>query len=215
MRGVSILFPCGDLTLEGTCYYPDGEKVSPAVVICHPHPMYGGSMNNNIIGALSSALIDKSIIAFMFNFRGVGRSEGKFGGGIAEQEDVVAAMSWLASQPEVDADKTGLTGYSFGATVIAPVACDIEQLKAIAFISPPFELPLISQLKECPKSKLIICGTEDEFIPIRNMKLLNGELAEPKQFELVPGADHFWAGYENTVAETIAAFFSNVFKREL
>ena len=104
MKHASISFPCGDLILEGGCYYPEGDSPLSGVILCHPHPLYGGSMNNNVIQTLAATLVKCSIIAFMFNFRGVGRSEGSFGDGIDEQEDVIAAIDWLVSQTEIDAD---------------------------------------------------------------------------------------------------------------
>lgn len=168
-------------------------------------------MNNNVILAAASALVNKSMIAFMFNFRGVGGSEGSFGGGVAEQEDVTAAISWLASQSQVDVSRLGLLGYSFGATVALPVACDDERVRAMALISPPVEPPQLSQLRDCAKPKLIICGTEDFVVPLEMAELINRESAEPKQFELVSGADHFWRGHEVAMAEKVAAFFGSLF----
>lgn len=100
LRQSAVSFPCGKLRLEGICYFPEGKEVFPAVVLCHPHPLYGGSMDNNVVLAVASVLVSKSIIALMFNFRGVGGSEGGYGGGVAEQEDVKAAIKWLISQSE-------------------------------------------------------------------------------------------------------------------
>ena len=94
-------------------------------------------MDNNVILSVSSALVEKSIIAFMFNFRGVGGSQGSYGDGIAEQEDVAAAISWLVSQPAVDSNRVGLLGYSFGAAVALSVACVDARVRAVALISLP------------------------------------------------------------------------------
>jgi alpha/beta superfamily hydrolase len=169
-------------------------------------------MNNNVVMAVSSALIEKSIAAFMFNFRGVGSSQGKYGDGIAEQEDVAAAISWLISQPVVDSNRVGLLGYSFGAVVALPVACADERVKAVALISMPPGSSQASQLKGCPKPKLIICGTSDFVVPLDQAKLMNQKAAEPKQFELIGGADHFWLGYEAVLAEKVATFFEGEFQ---
>ncbi|MCJ7791427.1 MAG: dienelactone hydrolase family protein [Dehalococcoidia bacterium] len=184
----------------------------PAVVLCHPHPLYGGSMNNNVIMAVSSALVEKSMAAFMFNFRGVGGSQGSFGDGIAEQEDVAAAISWIISQPEVDSERVGLSGYSFGAAVALPAAGTDDRVRAVALISLPPGPLQISQLKDCAKPKFLICGTNDFVVPLDQAKLLNQEAAEPKQIELVDGADHFWLGYETVLAEKVVAFFENKIK---
>jgi hypothetical protein len=177
-------------------------------VLCHPHSLYGGSMDNNVILAASSALVERATIAFMFNFRGVGDSQGSYGDGIAEQEDVKAAISWLISQPAVDSNRLGLMGYSFGAAVALPVACDDDRVKAVALVSLPPGPSQLSQLKGCTKPKLIICGTNDFVLPLDQAKLMNQEAAEPKQFELISGADHFWLGYEAKLVGKVATFFS-------
>jgi alpha/beta superfamily hydrolase len=188
-------------------YCPDRDGVFPAVVLCHPHPEYGGSMDNNVILAISLTLVKKSVIAFMFNFRGVGGSQGSFGGGIVEQEDTAAAVSWIISQPETDGNRVGLSGYSFGAAVALPVACADDRVGAVALISLPHGMLQISQLKSCTKPKLLICGTNDFVVPLEQAQLMGKEAAEPKQFELVSGADHIWWGFESVLTEKVTTFF--------
>ena len=168
-------------------------------------------MDNNVVQAAGSALVEKSIIAFMFNFRGVGDSQGSYGDGIAEQDDVAAAIDWLISQPAVDSNRVGLMGYSFGAGVALPVACTDERVKAVALISLPPEVSQVSQLKSCDKPKLMVCGTNDFVVPLDQAKLMDQEAAEPKQFELISGADHFWWGYEEVLKENTGVFFKDVF----
>jgi alpha/beta superfamily hydrolase len=182
------------------------------VVLCHPHPLYGGSVDNNVILSVSSALVEKSIIAFMFNFRGVGGSQGSFGGGIAEQEDVAAAVSWIISQPEADGKRVGLAGYSFGAAVALPIACADDRVGALTLISLPHGMLQVTQLKSCHKPKLLICGTNDFVVPLEQAQLMGKEAAEPKQFELISGADHLWWGYETVLAEKVTTFFEDKFQ---
>jgi alpha/beta superfamily hydrolase len=211
MKTKNIFFPCGKLQLEGVCWYPDKNDKFPCVVLCHPHPMYGGSMNNNVIMALASALPPKGIIALMFNFRGVGKSQGSFDNGIGEQEDAKAAVDWLVAQPEVDADKIVMAGYSFGASVALPEARHDPRVRALALISPALiDEPKMAQLGDYPIPKLIICGDADEFVPISQLDLMKQKTAEPKQFEIIPGVNHFWLGYETIMAEKVATFFSEV-----
>jgi len=175
--------------------------------LCHPHPLYGGSMDNNVILSVGSFLVKKSFIAFMFNFRGVGGSQGSFGEGTAEQEDAASAISWVISQPEADISRVGLFGYSFGAAVALPVACADGRVKAVSLVSMPPGPLQMSLLKDCAKPKLIICGTNDFVLPVEQAQLMNREAAEPKQFELISGADHIWWGYEDVLAKKVAAFF--------
>jgi alpha/beta superfamily hydrolase len=167
-------------------------------------------MDNNVILSVSLALVKKSVIAFAFNFRGVGGSQGGFGGGIAEQEDVTSAVSWIVSQPEADKGRIGLAGYSFGANVALPVACADDRVRALALISMPPGPEQISQLKSCAKPKLLICGTNDSVVPLEQAQLMAREAAEPKQFELISGADHIWWGYESVLAGKVVDFFDEI-----
>jgi len=165
-------------------------------------------MYNNVTMAVSSALVDRSIIALMFNFRGVGHSQGSFGEGITEQDDTKAALDWLASQPEVNANKLGLVGYSFGAMVALPVGCSNMKVKAVALISPPIETSQTKELKDCTKPKLVVCGDKDSLISYTDVETAMQEAAEPKRFELISGADHFWLGFEEELAKEVADFFN-------
>jgi hypothetical protein len=164
-------------------------------------------MDNNVILSVSSALINKSIIAFAFNFRGVGGSQGRYGGGTAEQKDATAAISWIISQSEVDSSQVGLFGYSFGAAVALPVACADVRVKAVALVSMPASPLPVSRLRNCAKPKLIMCGTNDMVVMLEQARLIGKEAAEPKQFELVSGADHMWLGYEGILGEKVSAYF--------
>jgi len=203
-----LSFPCGNLKLEGLCRLPDGDGPFPGVVLCHPHPLYGGSMDNNVVMAVASALAGKGIIAFMFNFRGVGGSQGSFGNGIDEQQDVAAALGWISAQPQADPHKLGVMGYSFGAAVALPVACTDERAKALALVSLPAELAQIDEIRQCKKPKLFISGGRDPFIPRSKAEEMYEAAAQPKQFHLVPNADHFWCGFEQELAAKVADFFS-------
>jgi len=164
-------------------------------------------MDNNVILSISSALVEKSIIAFTFNFRGAGGSQGSFGGGIAEQKDAAAAVNWIISQPEADGNRVGIAGYSFGAAVALPVACADGRVGALALISMPYGKSQTSQLKSCTKTKLLIYGTNDFVVPLEQAQLMGKEAAEPKEFELVSGADHIWWGFESVLAEKVTTFF--------
>ena len=212
MKTKNVTFPCGELKLEGACYYPDGKGRFPAVALCHPHPLYGGSMDNNVILAVAAALAKQSIIAFMFNFRGVGRSQGSFGGGENEQQDLKAAIDWLAKQPEVAAGRIGVAGYSFGAFVALPEAHHDPRVRALALISPALmDDAKITQLGDCRIPKFIISGSADEHVAEKQLKLMEQKAADPKRLEIIPGADHFWLGNEATLAERVVTFFSAAF----
>src|SRR3990172_5657138 len=153
-------FPCGDPTLEGAVHLPESTP-APGVVVCHPHPLYGGDMENNVVLAACRALAGRGFAALRFNFQGVGRSEGAFDQGRGERDDVRAALAYLASLPEVDAERMGLAGYSFGAMVAAEVAS--ADLRALALISPPLASDDLRVDWGCPA--LLLGGDQDPIAP--------------------------------------------------
>jgi len=210
MKPQQIVFPCGELKLEGLFYSVEAKEPVPAVVVCHPHPLYGGSMHNNVTNAMAEALVKSGIAALLFNFRGVGGSQGSHGGGIAEQEDVRAALDYLGPAKGVDAGRLGLAGYSFGAGVAFPVGCRDERVGAMALVSPYFESTPLSLLKGCRKPKLILSGSRDDMVRAQDVETYGREAAEPKKCEIIKGPDHFWGGYERPMAEKVAGFFKDV-----
>jgi uncharacterized protein len=105
----------------------------------------------------------------------------------------------------------GLVGYSFGAMVALPVGCSDDRVKALALISMPPVPEQISQLKNCVKPKFLICGTDDAVVPKEMAQRMGSEAAEPKEFELISGADHIWWGYEAVLAKKVADFFKDKF----
>jgi hypothetical protein len=210
MRQEAVFFPCGEIKLSGYCYYPDKSGVLPGVVICHPHPQNGGSMSNNVIRILGLELVERSVVTLMFNFRGVGKSQGSFDSGIGEQDDAIAAINWLETQLPVDKQRIGIAGYSFGGGVAAKIASRDARVKSVALISPYLEPVFTSILQKCSKPKYFITGDEDDLIPPENVKSVFDLSAEPKQLELIPGVDHFWAGHEKKLAQKVADFLMGV-----
>ncbi len=162
-KGVSFLST--KLVLEGVLAIPEGAGPFPAVIVCHPHPLYGGSMDNNVVYSLSQTLTQASLIAFRFNFRGAGRSEGQFGHGIGEQEDAKAAISFINTVTEVDSERIGLAGYSAGAGFALPVGFNDERIKALAAVSPPLSMFDFDFLQGCLKPKFLISGSRDNLMP--------------------------------------------------
>jgi alpha/beta superfamily hydrolase len=197
-----VFFSSGDLRIEGVLHLPEGDGPFPGIVVCHPHPLYGGAMFNNVVLAICQGAIRASMMALRFNFRGVGKSTGGFSQGIGEQEDVAAALTLLSTTPQVDAQRIGLAGYSFGATVALPVALRDERPRALVLISPPLPPAEWEPLQNYPKPGLILCGTEDEFLSPPPT------LPSHVQYELIPGVDHFWWGYETKLAAKVSAFLS-------
>jgi alpha/beta superfamily hydrolase len=195
-----LMFPCGKLSLEGALHVPAATP-APGVVVCHPHPQYGGDMDNNVVLAACRALTDRGIAALRFNFRGVGRSDGAFDHGKGERDDVRAALSQLSDQPEVDAKRVGLIGYSFGATVAAEVAGG--QLRGFALISPPIAFGDLRVDWDCPA--LVLGGDQDPLAPADRLRVV-AERADV-ELRIVSGADHSWWGFEDDLGEALGEFF--------
>ena len=123
-----IQAPSGPLTLEGRYRRGAEGGAGPAgVVICHPHPQFGGSMDNNVVEALEDALAAGGMATLAFNFRGVGGSGGGYDQMRGEVDDVVAALTYLAKRPEVDPGRIGLAGYSFGGLMAMLAAARLEE----------------------------------------------------------------------------------------
>ncbi len=207
MNSAHTEFPCGDISLEGELHLPQGRGPFPSVVVCHPHPLYGGNMLNNIIVTICRALSRHSIAAFRFNFRGVGKSGGEFGGGITEQEDVKAALDFLLATPDIDTGRIGLVGYSFGAGVALAVALQDERISLLALVSPALSDSAWEQLKGYHSAKFLIVGDADSVIPLERFQQHIRDVADPRQYQVVSGADHFWRGYEEEVARQVTRFF--------
>jgi alpha/beta superfamily hydrolase len=210
MKDTRVSFHSSELVLEGILTIPEGDGPFPAVIVCHPHPLYGGSMDNNVVNSLSETLTQASLASFKFNFRGVGGSQGEFGQGIGEQEDVKAAISFISTVKEVDSKRIGLAGYSAGAGFALPVGFNDDRIRALAAVSPPIPMFDFDFLKSCPKPKLLISGSRDELIPINQFLEFCQNLSEPRECESIEGADHFWRGYESILAAKVAAFFTKV-----
>ena len=202
---MKIEIPCGNITLEGMIHIPDGPGPFPLVVVCHPHPLYGGSMHNNVVDAVCSSLGEKEIAWLKFNFRGVGRSGGRFDDARGEKEDARAAISCGERQAGIDPEKIGLCGYSFGSIVAFPVAVEDPRVKAVGGIA-PFVQPE-NLLHQYTRPKLLVCGTQDDFVNCKALEKVVQEMPEPKEIALYPGVDHFWSGAEDAMAERVAQFF--------
>jgi uncharacterized protein len=195
-------------TIDGVVL--DAEAAVPpapwaAAVVCHPHPLYGGDMRNNVVDALVRALSGAGVATVRFDFRGVGRSGGEHGDGETERLDVVAAIEAVA--PLAGDGPVLLAGYSFGAAVALAVAD--PRLSAWFAVAPPLAMAgrsgLIASTDHRPK--VIQAAEHDQFTPPAAMEdAVASWLATT--VEVVPMADHFMAGATGVVAERAVAFVS-------
>jgi uncharacterized protein len=207
MKERRVTFRSGELQLEGKRSLPAGDGPFPAVVVCHPHPSFGGSMDNNVVLAICEELFEKSMMTLRFNFRGVGQSEGHFGHGAGEQEDVAAALSYLAAHKKADPLRIGFAGYSAGAVFGLPAAVKDERVRAMAAVSLPLGMMDLKALKGSTKPKLFVLGSRDDYTTEAELTRFCRSCKEPKECVVVTGADHFWQGHEADLSARVGSFF--------
>ncbi len=204
MKEESVNIPSGQLKLEGLIARPVGTASVRGAVVCHPHPLYGGSMHNNVVEAVLEALWQLGFATLRFNFRGVGASEGEHSGGIGENDDAKAAMQLLLSQPGIQSDAAIMAGYSFGAVVAMRAGAQLPEVATIAAVALPVGMGNFSSAAGSGKKIVLVAGDRDSYCPQRAIT----ELAEScgAHLKLIEGADHFFGGYEDAITKALVAF---------
>ncbi len=208
MRQRAVSFQADDLKFEGIVAEPDDVTDSvPGVVICHPGPLNGGNMDNNVLLAVSYALVEQGFAALRFNFRGVGNSQGEHSKGELEHQEAIAALEFLKAWPGVNGGKLGLAGYSFGNGVILGNAELQKQPRVFAFISPSLHSLKNTCLKADERPKFIITGDRDRLAPSPEFQPTLESFSHRPICHVVAGADHYWVGRESEVSEQVSQFF--------
>ena len=209
MRQSSISFKSKGVALEGVIAAPHGlSGALPGVVVCHPHPLFGGDMNNGVVLAVSQGLVGEGFVALRFNFRGVGSSEGSFTKGEEEPEDVGAALELLRQWPGVNRQRVGLAGYSFGASMVLSRLSRYKGAKALALISPPLTALDHQSISKDKRPKFFLVGERDALVPYGSLREKTDSFHQSVELRAVPGADHSWRGYEVEAAERVSRFFA-------
>ena len=167
-----------------------------AAVVCHPHPLFGGTLHNKVVFHTMKALNGFGCPVLRFNFRGTGMSEGEHAGGVGEVDDARAALDWLEQEfplPVIFA------GFSFGAVVGLRAACPDPRVTALIGLGLP-AVPVDNRvydfefLRSCAKRKLFVSGSRDQFGPPGKLEALVATFAEPKKLVRVEAGDHFFEG---------------------
>ena len=188
MKEEQVFFKSQDLKIEALI---SESQTRNAVVVTHPHPLYGGEMHNNVVESVVRAYGQKGYTTLRFNFRGVGKSEGGYDNGTGEQEDVRAAVAFLGGLGKTSID---LAGYSFGAWVNAQCIESLTDVKRMIMVSPPVNFLDFSFLKYTAKIRLVIAGSEDDIAPPAMIKDMIPVWNSEAEFDIIQGADHFyWA----------------------
>lgn len=207
-----VNFKSGALEIEGLLAKPEEPGLHPAAIICHPHPQFGGDMQNNVVTQVAMVLQNERIVTLRFNFRGVGLSEGNYANGKGETEDVHGALDFLNNKSFVDMAGIFIVGYSFGAWVGLMAAHERKDLSGLIGISPPIAMYEFGFLEKDSRPELLIFGDRDFVCPVGSAKALYNALSEPKEMILISGADHFLMGFEQEIGKGIADFIMGVCK---
>jgi alpha/beta superfamily hydrolase len=195
-----IFLEADGLKIEGLFEDLEGEM---GVVISHPHPLYGGSMHNNVVKAVAHAYREQEYSTLRFNFRGVGLSEGDYDNGNGEKQDVHAALRYLS---KLGKTKIDLAGYSFGSWVNALGIDAFKEAERLIMVSPPVSFIDFSFLQYSPKIELVICGSRDEIAEYKKVEMMLPLWNREATFRVIEGADHFYLGYEDEIKRIIGEF---------
>ena len=178
-------------------YTPGAPSARQAAVVCHPHPLFGGTMHNKAVYHAAKALQQAGMPVLRFNFRGAGASEGQHDSGEGEQEDLRAAMAWLAQETALP---LVVAGFSFGAyvslrTCCASAAPNVQGLIALGLPIQAGDRGYTYEfLRGCTLPKLFVSGSADAFGPVDAVEAAVAIAAPPRELVWVPGADHFFQG---------------------
>jgi alpha/beta superfamily hydrolase len=201
-RNFFLTGPAG--RLEALLWTVPAANPPLVAVVCHPHPLFGGTMHNKVAYQTAKALHLRGIPVLRFNFRGAGQSEGVHDRGMGEQDDVRAAVDYLAA--EFPHRPIVLAGFSFGSLVGLRVGCADRRVSDLIGLGIPVDNSDLTYLRDCAKPKLIIQGGNDQFGSRANVEALYATLPEPKRLVIIEAADHFFAGQLEKVRDSIDAW---------
>jgi len=209
IRSLFLAGPAGRLETLLNAGSPVATHVA---VVCHPHPLYGGTLHNKVVFHAMKALNGFGFPVLRFNFRGTGLSEGEHAGGIGETEDVRSALDWLEREftlPVIFA------GFSFGAAVGLRTAYSDDRVRALIALGLP-AVPVEDRvydfefLRECVKPKLFVSGSRDQFGPAGKLEALVSTFADPKKLVRIEAGDHFFEGRLREMREAIETWLREI-----
>ena len=199
LAAVTLAGPAGPL--EGLLQERGGDDPLRVAVVCHPHPLHGGTMHNKVAHRVAAALHGLGAAVLRFNFRGVGRSAGRYDGGDGELEDARAALGWMRARfPARDA---WVAGFSFGSWIAARLAASEPDVRRLILVAPPVTTSDFSVLRAATVRKLVVQGTGDDVCPPEALAEEFPTWAEPKTMRTVEGATHFFDRRLAALADTL------------
>ena len=200
-----VIFNGPDGRLEGR-YHHSKAANAPIALLLHPHPQHGGTMNNKVVYALYNSFVKRGFSTLRFNFRGVGRSQGKFDAGQGELSDAASALDWMQTY-NANASACWVGGFSFGAWIGMQLLMRRPEIDGFVSVAPPANAYDFTFLAPCPSSGLIVHGTVDEAVPEASVAKLATKLGSQKnirvKYRTVEGANHFFGSHLEPLAEMV------------
>lgn len=201
-RRIESLFidgPAGKI--EALLEEPEEQVPHTAVLVCHPHPLHGGTMHNKVVYRIARGMRRAGAVVLRFNFRSVNRSEGKYDEGIGETEDARAALKVLqARYPDLP---FALAGFSFGSRIILKLGCEAAGVSRLIAAGFPASYPDSQELGRCEIPRVFIQSTRDEFCPRSAMEKYFASLAGPKELLWIEARDHFFGAALDEFEEAV------------
>lgn len=198
-----ISFESDGFQLQGLLHR-GGDK---GVVVTHPHPLYGGNMHNFVVETIIQAYQHQGYTTLRFDFRGAGHSQGVYDEGRGEIRDTCRAVAYLA---DLNIEGICLAGYSFGAWVNAQIHPGDAPITEMIMVSPPVAFVDFSPIQKIAQLKMVVTGSKDDIAPVHMIQEKLPSWNPDSQFEIIPGADHFYSGYTDILASTLMAGIDTV-----
>ncbi len=202
--------------LEGR-YHHQNTPNAPVAIILHPHPQFGGTMDNPIVHQLYYLFVERGFSVLRFNFRGVGRSQGIFDNGQGELSDAAAALDWMQTFNH-EARTCWIAGFSFGSWISMQLLMRRPEIAGFITIAPPANLYDFSFLAPCPSSGLMVNGDKDAVVPpesvvglVERLKTQRGIVID---HQVIPGANHFFENKQEELIELVATYLDRRLKED-
>ena len=180
--------------LEARYHHAEGPN-APIALVLHPHPQHGGTMNNKLVYTVYHIFKERGFSVLRFNFRGVGRSQGRFDNGLGELSDAAAALDWMQII-NPNAKFCWISGFSFGAWIAMQVLMRRPEIHSFIAVAPPANMFDFTFLAPCPSSGLIIHGARDDLVPESDVATLAQKLQNQRHIEIdyrvIKGANHLF-----------------------